>query len=395
MTSIFLSSRRLGPPSGVTKSISRYSDILVRNRGRPLAPASISVALSAALIAVRSDVPMVLLVESAGSRPAPRLTRLATAGLMLPAGPLLPQEHRSLEIGVRSLVATQLGIDLGYTEQLHTFAEQGRVNGARDGERVEAADNDDQPHRVSVGYLALMAPERGHWNARDSAAQSDPQRGRWVSCYDVLPWEDWRSGRPAIIGELIEPQLQTWANQQFEHAADAPAVARQDQIDLAFGLNGAVWDDERTLDRHELLYEAGLLCEARRDSSNAGNGLPHDQGVSQFGPRLGMPLALDHRRMLAMALGRLRAKIKYRPLVFDLMAETFTLYELQCTVQAILGTPLHKQNFRRLVATTGLVEDIGEIRVKTGGRPAKLFRFRPHVILERSAPGVRIKAVRA
>ena len=110
--------------------------------------------------------------------------------------------------------------------------------------------------------------------------------------------------------------------------------------------------------------------------------------------RLGQPLGSDHRRMLALALGRLRAKIKYRPIVFELMPETFTLFELQCVVQAVLGTPLHKQNFRRLVENTGLVEDVGTIRVKTGGRPAKLFRFRPGVVMERSAPGVRIKGPR-
>jgi hypothetical protein len=76
------------------------------------------------------------------------------------------------------------------------------------------------------------------------------------------------------------------------------------------------------------------------------------------------------------------------------MPESFTLFELQRTVEAILGSHLHKQNFRRLIATSGLVEPTGEIRTATGGRPAKAFRFRREVILERPSAGVRVKAGR-
>ena len=55
-------------------------------------------------------------------------------------------------------------------------------------------------------------------------------------------------------------------------------------------------------------------------------------------------------------MGRLRGKLKYRPVVFELMPPEFTLLELQKTVEAISGTLLHKQNFRRLVEQGGLVE---------------------------------------
>jgi len=77
--------------------------------------------------------------------------------------------------------------------------------------------------------------------------------------------------------------------------------------------------------------------------------------------------------------------------VFELMPEVFTLFELQKTVEAILGPHLHKQNFRRLVEGGGLVEPTAQYRFRTGGRPARLYRFRPDVLLERLAPGVRIK----
>lgn len=159
---------------------------------------------------------------------------------------------------------------------------------------------------------------------------------------------------------------------------------------MCFGLDGAQWDEEKVLERYELLYEAGLVSEARRD----GREVPGDTDAT-LATRLGLPMRYDHRRILATAIGRIRAKIKWRPVVFELMPDEFTLFELQRTVEAILGPHLHKQNFRRLVEGTRLVEPTGEMRTHTGGRPAKLFRFRHGVLLERPAPGVRIRLGRA
>ena len=79
-------------------------------------------------------------------------------------------------------------------------------------------------------------------------------------------------------------------------------------------------------------------------------------------------MMFDHRRILATAIARLRGKMKYRPVVFELMAPQFTLLELQRTVEAISGVRLHKQNFRRLMADQGLVEGTGKWRA--GARPA-------------------------
>ena len=104
-----------------------------------------------------------------------------------------------------------------------------------------------------------------------------------------------------------------------------------------------------------------------------------------------MAMASDHRRILATAIGRLRGKIKYRPVVFELMPPAFTLLQLQRTVEALAGVRLHKQNFRRLVEQQGLVEETGAMSAATGGRPARLVRFRREVLLERPAPGLRLR----
>ena len=106
---------------------------------------------------------------------------------------------------------------------------------------------------------------------------------------------------------------------------------------------------------------------------------------------LGRPLVLDHRRIAAAALERLRGKLTYRPVVFEVLPECFTLSRLQQVVEAFAGQALHKQNFRRLVALANLVEPTGEADPKTGGRPAELYRFRREVLRERPAPGLGLR----
>ncbi len=269
---------------------------------------------------------------------------------------------------MRSWVAEQTGLDLGYVEQLYTFGDRGR--------HAEPADV--SPHIVSIGYLALTEASHAH----------DIQRGTWRSWYHYFPWEDWRKGRPELLTAEIEPRLKEWAERPVLRTSPARPVKREDRIRMCFGLDGATWDEEKVLDRFELLYEAGLVDEARRDGREAAL-------AWSLLPRFGTPMRFDHRRILATAIGRVRAKIKYRPVIFELMPDNFTLYELQKTVEAILGPHLHKQNFRRLVESAGLVEPTGEVKTQTGGRPAKLFRFRREVLLERPAPGVRVKPGRS
>ena len=113
-----------------------------------------------------------------------------------------------------------------------------------------------------------------------------------------------------------------------------------------------------------------------------------------FHAALGEPMISDHRRILATALGRLRGKLKYRPVAFEFMPEAFTLSALQRSVEAIAGVALHKQNFRRGVERTGLVEGLGRIDPGTGGRPAELFRFRRELLSAGPAPGLALPLLR-
>ena len=185
----------------------------------------------------------------------------------------------------------------------------------------------------------------------------------------------------------IEPRLKEWAERAPSPDEPARPLRRAERLKVGFGIGGG-FDEEKVLERYELLYEAGLVPEAARDGRSAAR-----QWTNL--PELGRPMAFDHRRILATAMGRLRGKLKYRPVVFELLPPEFTLLDLQKTVEAISGTLLHKQNFRRLVEQGGLVETTGNVSTETGGRPAKLYRFRREVVLERPAPGLRVKSGRA
>ncbi len=312
-------------------------------------------------------------VSGAQSGEEPRVLTVEHAGgegeSSLPSGPLDPARDRTLELALRGWVRERAGAELGYVEQLYSFGNRYRDPSEREGgARV-----------VSIAYLALI---------RESAA-APGANARWRGWYEFLPWEDWRSGRPALLESAIVPALERWIR-AAPRGPGSHARARRERVEIGFGLEGAQWDPDRVLDRYEVLYEAGLVDEAWRAGGGRGETSAEEtvSALEDLGVRLGQPLALDHRRILASALGRLRGKIRYRPVVFELMPPQFTLFALQRVVEALSGSRLHKQNFRRLVEQGGLVEGTGRLETRTGGRPAELFRFRREVLRERPAPGV-------
>jgi hypothetical protein len=277
----------------------------------------------------------------------PRLLTIAD-GTALPSGSF-ESGHRSLQSGLRTWVERQTHQPLGYVEQLYTFADSDRADS---GGRV-----------ISVSYLAL---------ARETRVSGEG--AGWQSWYRYFPWEDHRAGVPDCLPALILPALSSWAG----------TPARRQRAAITFGLDGKPWNEDLSLQRYELLYEAGLVPEWIRHHPGADDpGLPGDCMI------------LDHRRILATGIARLRAKIKYRPVFFELMPQTFTLLQLQQTVEALAGRRLHKQNFRRLIDAQALVEETGAMAQDTGGRPAKLFRYRRDVQTERAVAATRLPLARS
>jgi hypothetical protein len=302
----------------------------------------IAVDLIAVLVAVTDGQPRVMTLRD------------STA---LPSGPF-ELGHRSLQSGLRAWVEQQIRHPLGYVEQLYTFADSDRT---MDGAARRA---------ISISYLGLTREDQ----------TPDEQDSHWRDWYDYFPWEDQRAERPALIADTVAPKLRAWAR-----AADGPDSRRErtKRAAITFGLDGRVWNEELVLQRYELLYEAGLVPETLRNRRPGG-----------ASPVPGLAMTADHRRILATGIARLRAKIKYRPVMFELMPPTFTLLQLQRSVEALAGRTVHKQNFRRLIEQQELVEETGSTTADTGGRPAKLFRFRRTILDERAVVGTKLPLAR-
>ena len=317
---------------------------------------AVEIGLNAAIVAVEGNDPQILVVtQDADGRNVPD---------GLPLGSFDPLLHRTFETGLRASVEKQTALHLGYVEQLYTFGDRGR----------HKQPDDVDLHIVSVGYLALTRNDGEQTGALERGG------AQWRNWYGYLPWEDWRAGRPGILDATILPALRVWADRPRQESAGR-LPNRRSRLRLAFGDGDFPWDEERVLERYELLYEAGLVEEAVADGRIEDTRSPAP---------LGRQMRLDHRRILATAMARLRGKLKYRPVIFELMPAEFTLTTLQSTVEAISGRHLHKQNFRRLVEGAKLVETTGATSTATGGRPAALYRFRREILEERPAPGIKV-----
>ena len=275
---------------------------------------SVAVNLIAVLAAVQEDQPRVLTIAG---------------GLSLPSGPFA-LAHRSLQSGLRDWVEQQTHQPIGYVEQLYTFADRDRGG-------------DSAQRMVSISYLGLTR-EQDH-KAADAVST-------WHDWYAFFPWEDRRAG-PSMADAAIETALKAWIDSESDAAARRERLQR---CSIAFGFEPHGWNEELVLQRYELLFEAGLLPEAK--------------GTAPALP-LGRRMTGDHRRILATGIARLRAKIKYRPVVFELLPAAFTLFQLQRSVEALAGRNLHKQNFRRLIEQQAIVEETGAMATDTGGSPGE------------------------
>jgi hypothetical protein len=286
----------------------------------------IEIELSAVIVLVTDGEPRIVLSRT-------------KSGPALPSGPL-QTEHKKLEQALRGWVTSETGLSLGYVEQLYTFADKDRDASGR---RV-----------ISIGYLALTRDQ-------DVRGGHDIEPMDW---YSFFPWEDHRGGMPEKILSVIRARLNIWKNAAPDRNSK---TARQARIAVTFPVDPKAWNEELVLQRYELLWEAGLIEEAVRTDN---------QGASAIAA--------------GQAMARLRAKIKYRPVVFELMPPHFTLLQLQQTVEALAGLRLHKQNFRRLILTQGLVEETQKSLTPAKGRPAQLFAFRREILRERAIVGTKL-----
>lgn len=320
----------------------------------------ITVDLTAVIIRVKGSEPQVMTVQSP---------------LSLPSGAFSPDKHRTMELGLRSWVKEQTGQQLDYVEQLYTYGNWHRNSENRQGNR-----------NVTVGYYALIP-----YVKTDKTLP-----GRWVNLYSFFPWEDFRSGVPEIVSDIIKPNLLAWviAGEGMDEVA-----SRRDRVSVNFG-DFVNWDMSRVLFRYEILYEIGLVAESHRDwddwAKDAGYQLPitsnkiSDPSYRNLSDSLGISMVGDHRRILASTTARLRGKLPYRPIVFKLLPQNFTLLTIQRVYEGLIGLSLHKQNFRRYIKQGKFVVETGEEDTSGPGRPAAFYQFRSNVEAERINIGLNL-----
>ena len=87
------------------------------------------------------------------------------------------------------------------------------------------------------------------------------------------------------------------------------------------------------------------------------------------------PLAFDHQKILKLARERLRGKLRYQPIGFELLPKKFTLTQLQHLYELILQEPLDKRNFRKKVTKLGILAETNEVEQDVARRAARLYRF--------------------
>ena len=309
-----------------------------------------AVELAAWLLSVEGDEPVVLIDEG------------STGEARFPSVAFDPGAHESLDLGVRDWLLDNTGLELGKLEQVHTARRSGAGSGI--GEPCSA---------LSIGFLGLVPPQQ----------RSLVTRGTWRRCLDFMPWED-RRRRGGLTGHERVGQFLLSRLHASTLAGEQSLERQSRRIRGAFGLDSTPWDEAATLERCALVQNLAPYA-------SEPSGLAFIEGMTLetvLPPRM----VADHLQILASAIGRLRTRLRVRPIAVDLVPPVFTLLDLQRSAEAILGPSLHKQNFRRYVEGAGVIEATGTMRQQTGGRPAQLFRFRREGMSERRLVSRRLAA---
>ena len=308
--------------------------------------------------------------------------------LAIPGGMLQWLTDHDTETTARRELREETGVEApGYFERLDTFDENGRDPrqwaGRQKGSQWEAVG----VRIASVAYLAILdRHDRPEPNAGDDAASA-----RWADVYDLLPWEDTRRGGWVASMRSIT----RWLDERWVGAEQGDARAeRAARLAAAFGQDRKTfrtWNEETVELRFRVLRDAGLVPEAHRNRWGEPMGEP-PMRTAFFGE----PLAFDHRLILAVALGRLRGKVKYVPALFAaLMGDgAATMAELHQALETVSGRWIYRPNLFRV-----LTERRGVITPSTTAAPRKpgqrgvsptLYRFARGTATARLDPSMRI-----
>ncbi len=194
----------------------------------------------------------------------------------------------------------------------------------------------------------IFGYEDGHLKVLIGRRQMDPGRGEW-SLYGgfVEATESLDEAARRVIFELTGLKNLYMRQVGAFGSVDRDPGERVVSIAYCALINVADYDDA-------LRQQHGLEWVALKD-------LPH--------------LYSDHNKMIEWAIDQLRRRVTNQPLSFDLLPETFTLTQLQNVIEAVMGEPIDKRNFRARMKQFDYIEATGEIDKKSSRRGAALYRF--------------------
>jgi 8-oxo-dGTP diphosphatase len=220
------------------------------------------------------------------------------------------------------------------------------------------------PHPSVTVDVALVTADQGRLQAVLVQRDEYPQRGRWSLPGGFVQMEESLDQAAARIlqtkvglGGIFLEQLYTFGEPQRDPRTRVITVAYYALVDAAL-LAAAKLHNQRL---------ATLLVPWQGERGGS------VQAAGESGQPL--PLAFDHAEILGLVVQRLRGKLNYAPIGFELLPREFTLRQLQEIHETILGRTLNKDSFRRRLLASELIAPTGKLEAGVGHRPAELYRF--------------------
>jgi 8-oxo-dGTP diphosphatase len=221
--------------------------------------------------------------------------------------------------------------------------------------------------RPSVAVdVALVSADAGRLHALVVRRNAHPAKGKWalpggfVGIAEGLETAAARVlARKTGLRDVYVEQLYTFGDPKRDPRTRVISVTYYALVDFARFAQAAGASEDLAVGRIDVPWEGET-------------GGPVEL-VTEAGAAL--PLAFDHDEILGMAVKRLRGKLDYSPVGFQLLPASFTLLELQRVHETVLGRPLNKDSFRRRMLASGLLEATGERQAEVDHRPAERYRF--------------------
>lgn len=237
------------------------------------------------------------------------------------------------------------------------------------------------PHPSVTVDVALLTVAEGRLRAVLSPRDEHPGKGKWSLPGGFVRMEESLDAAAArvlqtkvgVTGIFLE-QLYTFGQPDRDPRTRVITVAYYALVDAARlpalaadAAHSGVPNFPSPSSRLPKLYLATLRVPWTGEQGGPVEAQSDDGGT--------LPLAFDHADILGLVVQRLRGKLNYAPLGFELLPREFTLRQLQTIHETILGRSLNKDSFRRRLLASGLIAPTGKLEEGVGHRPAELYRF--------------------